>query len=101
MNQLIDPAKSGLAVGALLGVCNLLWSILVALGLAQGLINLILWAHMVNIPTAVNTFDISTAAALVVITSIFGYAFGYLFAIVWNWMHRNVATLKPDVADVI
>lgn len=89
MNHHIDPVKTGLAVGALMGGWHLVWSILVALGWAQPLVDFVLWMHMISVPYVVKAFDLSTAAILIVITAIVGYVFGYVFARIWNRMHRS------------
>ncbi len=88
MNHL-NPAKTGLAVGKLFGGLHLIWSILVALGWAQMLINFSMWAHMVSVPVVVNAFDLSAAVTVVIVTSIVGCVIGYVFANIWNWLHRG------------
>jgi hypothetical protein len=100
MNQLIDPAKSGLAMGVLFGGMHLVWSLLVLVGIAQWLINSILWLHMISMPIAVNTFDLSVAILLVIVTALIGYAVGYVFALVWNRMHRDAEFLRTDSTHV-
>ena len=80
--------KVGLVVGALLGGWHLLWSILVALGWGQPLINFVLWAHMIHLPYVVGPFDITAAVTLIVLTAVVGYILGYICAWVWNRVHR-------------
>jgi hypothetical protein len=87
MNMKLDPKMSGLAVGAFLGGLHLFWSILVALGWAQSLINFIFWAHMLRLPLAVNAFDIGAAVTLVIMSSAMGYILGCIFALAWNKLH--------------
>lgn len=89
MDHHIDPVKTGYVVGAFIGGWHLVWSILVALGWAQALINFILWMHMINLPYVVGAFDFTAATTLVVVTAISGCVFGYLFALLWNRMHRS------------
>lgn len=83
-----NPSKVGLVFGAVLGGWHLLWSVLVFLGMAQGIYDFILWAHMIRIPIAIGPFDAKAALTLVVLTSVMGYAFGYVAAWVWNRVHR-------------
>ena len=87
MNHL-NPTKTGLAVGKLLGGVHLIWAVLVALGWAQALVNFSQWAHMVTVPVAVKAFDLSAAVTVVLIAALIGYALGYAFANIWNWLHR-------------
>ncbi len=89
MNHHIDPAKTGLVVGAFIALWHVVWSALVALGLAQSLVDFVLWMHMISLPYVVKAFDLSAAATLVVITWIFGCIIGYVFAKIWNRMHRG------------
>ena len=88
MNHHIDPVKTGLAVGAFLGGLHLVWSLLIAFGVAQALVDFVLWMHMISLPYVVTAFEFSAAATLVVITAIFGYVLGYLYARIWNRVHR-------------
>lgn len=87
MNHL-NPKKTGLAVGELLGGVHIVWSVLVALGWAQALVNFSLWAHMVSTPVVVKPFDISAAITVVVVATAVGCALGYAFAKIWNYLHR-------------
>ena len=88
MNHL-NPRKTGLTVGAFIGGWHVIWSLLVALGWAQPLINFVLWAHMISLPYVVKAFDLSAAATLVVMTWFVGYVVGYIFAKIWNRLHRG------------
>jgi len=87
MNHL-NPSKTGLAVGKLLGGLHLIWTVLIALGWAQALVNFSMWAHMVSVPVVVGAFDLTAAVTVVVIATIIGYAIGYAFSKIWNWLHR-------------
>lgn len=87
MNHL-NPVKTGLALGKLVGGIHLIWVILIALGWAQGLVNFSMWAHMVSPPVVVQAFDLSAAVTVVVVAAAVGYAVGYAFAKLSNWLHR-------------
>lgn len=90
MNHHIDPTNTALSVGAFVGGWHLVWSILVALGWAQGLVDFVLWMHMVNLPYVVKAFDFSAAIVLIAVTAIAGGVFGYIFARIWNKMHGDM-----------
>lgn len=89
MNQHINPAKAGLALGALVGGLHLVWSALIGLGWAQGLVNFSLWAHMVNMPVVIGPLDPSAAVTVIVVAAIWGTVIGYAFATIWNHVHRG------------
>jgi len=84
----INPVKSGLAIGVLFGLWHLLWAICVAIGLAQWLINSVFWLHFLSSPFTVVTFQWSTACFLILVTAAIGFLFGFVFALLWNWLHR-------------
>jgi len=88
MNHL-NPTKTGLALGKLLGGVHLVWAILVALGWAQALVNFSMWAHMVNTSVVVQAFNLSAAVTVILIATLIGYVLGYVFANIWNWLHRS------------
>ncbi len=87
MNHL-NPTKTGLAVGKLVGGLHLIWVILVALGWAQALATFSMWAHMVSVPVIVRPFDLVAAVTVVVVAAVIGYVIGHVFAKIWNYLHR-------------
>lgn len=84
----LDQHKAGLVVGVFIGGWHIIWSILVLIGWGQALIDFILWAHMVHLPYIVGPFDVPPAATLIVLTTVTGYAIGWIFAFIWNRLHR-------------
>ncbi len=84
----LNPSKVALTLGVLFSGGHLVWSILVALGLAQGLLDFIFSIHMLSNPYQVIGFDIMKAGTLVVITFVVGYGVGYIFANVWNKVYK-------------
>ena len=84
----VDCNKAGLAVGLLLGSWHLLWSLLVLVGWGQPLIDFVLWMHMIHLPLVVGSFELIAAVVLVLLTSLTGYAIGWVLAYIWNALHR-------------
>ena len=84
----LNANKAGLAFGAFLALVHLVWSILVLLSWGQPIYDFILWAHMIHLPLVIGPFDITAAVTLVVLTAIIGYVMGYVFAILWNKVHK-------------
>lgn len=86
--QTIHLHKAGLAFGGLMGSCHLLWALLVALGLAQPIIDFIFWMHFIKPIYVIGPFNIGTALVLVGATTLIGYAMGVIFAGIWNLLQR-------------
>lgn len=85
----INSHKAGLALGGLLGAFHALWSVVVALGWGQWLLDIIFTLHMIHPVYVVGPFDIVMAISLVAVTAVIGYIFGYVFARFWNHFHRS------------
>ena len=84
----INPNKAGLALAAFFGAWHLLWSVLVALGWAQVLIDFVFWIHFIKPVYVIDIFSPGRALLLIAITSAVGYLFGCTFAFLWNRFHR-------------
>jgi hypothetical protein len=85
----INPNKAGLAFGAVIGLWHLCWSLLVAIGWAQTLIDFVFRIHFMKPVFVVGGFSFLFALILIALTSVVGYVFGYVFAFLWNWLHRK------------
>lgn len=82
--KIINPIKLGAASAAALGGVHVLWAVLVAVGLAQPLLDLIFRLHFLLPALTVGTFDLATACGLVALTAAIGFVAGYLLAICIN-----------------
>lgn len=80
----INKNKTGLTFGLLISFMHLIWSVLVALGLAQVLVDFILNIHMINVQVTIMPFDFVKAIGLIIVTFIVGYIFGWFMAFFWN-----------------
>ncbi len=80
----INKNKNALTFGLLFAFLHLCWSVLVAFGLAQALLNFILNVHMIAMPVLVMPFNLVSAVTLVLVTFVVGYIFGWLMAFFWN-----------------
>jgi hypothetical protein len=96
--QELNKNKTGLILGAFLGFWHFAWSLLVATGVAQTILDFIYYLHFLNNPFQVSVFDIRTAALLIVITSAVGYVFGWLLAFLWNIFHKKAGLERTKPA---
>jgi hypothetical protein len=86
--RLSQPNKVGLVFAALIGGWHVMWMLLVLTKTAQPLLNFIFWAHMITPIYIIKPFDPIAAVTLLVMTSVTGYIFGYIGAIIWNKIHQ-------------
>lgn len=84
----INPNRTGIALGIILGGFHFCWAILVAAGWAQPLIDFIFWLHMIKPIYVIDVFSPARAAGLIVLTGGIGYLLGLCFGGVWNGAHR-------------
>lgn len=80
----LQAHKTGLALGGVLGLFHLVWSLLIALGVAQSFMDFIFMLHRIAPVYHVLPFDLSLAVGLVIVTSVIGYIVGYAFAMIRN-----------------
>ncbi len=85
----LDKNRVGLVVGSFAGLAHLVWSVLVALGWAQGWVDFIYSIHFLNNPFQVASFDLVKAATLIVVTGLVGYIVGYVFAGLWEYVAKR------------
>lgn len=70
-----------------------IWAILVWAGAAQPLMDFIFHLHMIKPPYIIEPFNISTAAALVLVTGGVGFIAGWFFGFLWNRLVNRPARL--------
>ena len=85
----ISPARAAIGVGTVIGLYHLLWVTIVALGWAQSGLDFILRLHFIELDLTIAPFAFATAASLIVLTFTLGALFGFIFALVWNWLGRD------------
>jgi hypothetical protein len=83
----VNPNKAGLVLGVMLGGWHLLWVLLVAVGWAQPIINFYFRIHFLAPSWTVQGFNAGIAAILILVTSVLGYAGGYILGALWNRLH--------------
>jgi len=85
---MLSKNKTGLALGMFLAVAHLVWLILVAVGLAKPLIDLVLSLHHLSLSYSVTALSIVPAIGLLVYAFVVGYVLGWVFAAVWNKLSK-------------
>lgn len=84
----LQEKQVALVVGSFVAAWHVVWALLIVLGWAQGWIDFIFGLHMVNNPPVVAPFNLGTAVTLIIITFIVGYIGGWVFAMLWNRLHK-------------
>jgi hypothetical protein len=85
---MLNNHKVGVALGSSLGTLHAVWSLLVAMGWARPVLDFIYGLHFMNNPMTFQPFSIGTAVLLVLVTSLVGYGFGWMFSYFWNRLHQ-------------
>ncbi|MBI3332325.1 hypothetical protein HYZ99_05230 [Candidatus Peregrinibacteria bacterium] len=83
---MINPHKTGLALGGTIAAWHLLWSLLVLAGWAQFVIDRVFRLHFITPPYTVGQFSLVLAVGLIVVTFVTGYVVGWAFSVIWNRM---------------
>jgi hypothetical protein len=80
----LNKSHVGLALGSFVALAHFVWSVLIAIGIAQPLMDFILSLHHIALSYVIMPFDIVKAIGLIVITFVVGYIVGWVFAWLWN-----------------
>jgi hypothetical protein len=89
MHRRLGVARTGIGLGIVIGGWHLCWSALVALGVAQPVIDFVFWMHFIRPVYVVEPFEPLRAILLVAVTTGAGFAIGAIFAMVWNAIGRG------------
>lgn len=85
---MVNPYRVGLWFGIFLALCHAGWSVLVAAGLAQRLMDFVFWAHFISPVYHVEPFELSRAGILVAFVFFVGLLMGTIGAWIWNAFRR-------------
>lgn len=89
MSKAMRAHKFGLTLGGLFGVVHLTWTVLIAIGVAQPLMDFVFKLHMIQPVYEVRPFVFGTAVALIVFTSAVGYVVGYVLGLLWDIVQKK------------
>lgn len=85
----LNIGSTALMFGTFAAVVHIVWSLLVFLGFAKSYLDWMLGLHFLNNPFRVAPFNTITALILIATTFVLGYLVGWLFASVWNYLHKS------------
>ena len=88
MADKISKNRAGVAVGLFVALLHAIWAIVVWIAPAtmQKTLDWIFPMHFINNVFQVMTFNLTNALILVIMAFIGGYVFGWLFAVIWDWL---------------
>lgn len=99
----ISPNRVGLSVAAVLAGWHVVWSLLMALGVAQRALDVAFALHGMKSEAVFGPFNLTTASLLVLATAIIGYVSGAVGAFTWNclqfWCKDAAACAQPTAGS--
>ncbi len=81
--------STGMALGVFVALMHAVWMLAIYLGVAQMYMNWIFGLHLLTNPYRVLPFNFSAALTLIVVTFVVGYVMGWVFAFIWNRLHKG------------
>lgn len=84
----LKESSTALVLGTFAALMHAVWSLMVMVGLAEPYLNWVLGLHFLDNPYTVEPFDIGRALMLIGFTFVVGYAIGWVFAMLWNKLHK-------------
>lgn len=85
----LNKNQVGLITGIFFAVLHIGWSLLVFLGLAQALVDWVLWLHFMNIQVRIESFDLLKGVQLALFTFVVGYLLGWICTWIWNMVIKK------------
>ena len=75
-------------IATLIDGWHAVWSLLVLIGCAQPILDMIFWAHIIKPVYFFKPCDPMAAVTLIVTSAVIGYIFGFAGATICNRLHR-------------
>ncbi len=86
----LSTTITGLVIGAMMGGLHLLWSLFVAAGWGQSVLNFFFWMYFIKPIDLVEPFEPARALTLVAISSSIGFVLGSAAARLWNRIRAHL-----------
>jgi len=86
--SVVSVPRAATVTGLICAGWHFLWSVLVAGGWAQTLLDFVFWMHFIKPAYVVEPFEPVRAVMLIVVTGLVGAVIGGAFAFLWNRIHR-------------
>jgi tetrahydromethanopterin S-methyltransferase subunit F len=82
----LNKNKTGLVLGLFFAVIHLVWALLVLIVpvTLQNFLNWVFKLHSLTPIYTITSFNLVNAVFLLIVTFVFGYILGYIFAVVWD-----------------
>lgn len=82
----IGVNRAGLTLAVVLAGLHVIWGVLVAIGVAQPLVDFVFRIHMMEADAVVGEFAFGPAILLLLVTAAVGYGVGVALALAWNML---------------
>ncbi len=93
------PIRVGLVAGLFFAFWQLIWSLLIAMGLAQPLLDLLAWAQFFDLSPVLQPFQFQRALFLITLWLLGGFFIGIVAGLSWNALH--VASEREEEWSVL
>ncbi|MDD5700235.1 MAG: hypothetical protein PHH00_03555 [Candidatus Nanoarchaeia archaeon] len=88
---MLNKNRTGLIIGLFLAIVHAIWAFFIAVipNQLQSFLDWIFVLHSLQPYWVITVFNFLNALFLIVVTFIFGYLSGYLFAAIWNLIQKT------------
>lgn len=85
----LRASGTAMVFGSFIALLHLIWMIMVYLGVAKWYLDWVLGLHLLTNPYKVLPFSFTAAITLIIFTFVVGYVAGWVFAFIWNKLHKG------------
>lgn len=85
----LKTGSTAMVFGLFVALMHAVWMLMIFIGVAQMYMNWIFGLHLVSNPFIVMPFNFGSAVMLIIFTFVVGYIMGWVFAAIWNRLHKG------------